>query len=90
MPLLLCRGTRNCMDAVHNVLNRMFDCLIIPLPAKEEDLSWLLPIIIMTNQEEESAISGEVQMEYTVPDLPITDTITVKFHCSELRRILTA
>lgn len=67
----------------------MFDCLIIALPAKEHDLSWLIPIIIMTNKEEPS-VSGEVQMVYTVPELPVTDTVTVKFQTADLRKILSA
>ncbi|XP_029667448.1 centromere protein L-like [Formica exsecta] len=89
LPLLLCRGTSTCIDAVHATIIRMFDCLIIALPAKEHDLSWLIPIIIMTNKEEPS-VSGEVQMVYTVPELPVTDTVTVKFQTADLRKILSA
>lgn len=89
MPLLLCRGTHNSMDAVHNIIGCMFDCLVVALPANEDDLSWLIPIIIMaTNKEEQPILSGEVQMEYIVSGLPVTDTITVKFHTSDLRKIL--
>ncbi|RLU25333.1 hypothetical protein DMN91_001489 [Ooceraea biroi] len=91
LPLLLCRGTRSCMDAVHAIVGRMFDCLVVALPANGDDLSWLIPIIIMsTNREDQPAISGEIQMEYTVPELPVTDTIIVKFHTSDLRKILMA
>ncbi|CAL1688395.1 unnamed protein product [Lasius platythorax] len=89
LPLLLCSGTSTCIDAVHATINRMFDCLIIALPAKEHDLSWLIPIIIMTNKEE-PAVSGEVKMVYTIPELPVTDTITVKFQSADLRKILLA
>ncbi|XP_032682571.1 uncharacterized protein LOC116849487 isoform X2 [Odontomachus brunneus] len=42
------------------------------------------------NKDEEPIISGEVHMEYTVPELPVTDTIKVKFDISELRKILTS
>lgn len=59
------------------------------LPAKESDLNWLVPIIVMTNQEE-PVVSGEIQMVYTVPELPVTDTITVKFQIKDLRKILSA
>lgn len=77
------------MDAVHAIIGRMFDCLVVALPASEDDLSWLVPIIIMAiDKEEQSIVSGEVQMEYTVSELPVTDTITVKFHTSDLRKIL--
>ncbi|GAB1864382.1 alpha-1,2-Mannosidase [Camponotus japonicus] len=89
LPLLLCRGTSTGIDAVHATIIRMFDCSIIVLPAKECDLSWLVPIIIMTNKEE-PIVSGEIQMVYTVPELPITDTITVKFQTGDLRKILSA
>ncbi|XP_011875514.1 PREDICTED: centromere protein L-like [Vollenhovia emeryi] len=89
LPLLLCRGTRNCMDAVNAIISRMFDCSVVALSANEDDLSWLIPIIIMsTDKEEQSIISGEVQMQYTVPELPISDTITVKFHTEDLKKIL--
>ncbi|KAL6266678.1 hypothetical protein P5V15_003742 [Pogonomyrmex californicus] len=90
LPLLLCRGTRSCMDAVHSIIGCMFDCVIMALPAKEYDLNWLVPIIIVANNEEDQPIvSGEVKMEYTVPELPVTDTITIKFPTSDLRKILT-
>ncbi|XP_011703289.1 PREDICTED: uncharacterized protein LOC105459182 [Wasmannia auropunctata] len=88
LPLLLCRGTRSCMEAVHAIIGRMFDCLVVTLPANADDLSWLIPIIITTTKEEEPIVSGEVQMEYTVSELPVTDTIRVKFHTSDLRKIL--
>lgn len=77
------------MDAVHAIIGRMFDCLVVALPANEDDLNWLLPIIIMaTSKEDLPMVNGEVQMEYTVPELPVTDAITVKFHTSDLRKIL--
>lgn len=77
------------MDAAHAIIGRMFDCLVVALPTNEDDLSWLVPIIIMaTNKEEQPIVSGEVQMEYTVSELPVTDTITIKFHTSDLRKIL--
>lgn len=91
LPLLLCRGTRSCMDAVHAIIARMFDCLITTLPAKDFDLRWLVPIIIMSaNEEQQSIPEGVVQMIYTVPELPVRDTITVKFQTLELRKILTS
>ncbi|XP_029156542.1 centromere protein L-like [Nylanderia fulva] len=88
LPLLLCSGTNTCIAAVHDTISRMFDCLIIALSTKEYDLSWLVPIIIMTNKEE-PVVSGEVKMMYTV-QLPVTDTITVKFQSADLRKILLA
>ncbi|XP_012527706.1 uncharacterized protein LOC105831827 [Monomorium pharaonis] len=89
LPLLLCRGTSSCMDAVHTIIGHMFDCLIVTLSANEDDLSWLLPIIIMaTDKEDQPIVDGEVQIEYTVPELPVTDTIIIKFHTSDLRKIL--
>jgi hypothetical protein len=66
----------------------MFDCLITTLSVDEDDLSWFIPIIIMTTMKKEQ--SGEVQMEYIVPELPVTDTITVKFHILTLKKILSA
>ncbi|KYN01567.1 PREDICTED: centromere protein L-like [Cyphomyrmex costatus] len=88
LPLLLCRGTSSCMNAVHTIIGRMFDCLIVTLPANEDDLRWLVPIIITATNKDESIVFGEVQMEYTVPGLPVTDVIKVKFHSSNLKEIL--
>lgn len=89
LPLLLCCGTRSCIDAVHIVLSRMFDCSVIALPATEEDLKWLIPVIIMsTSRDKEFAVSGELQMEYVVSQLPVTNTIVVKFDILDLRNIL--
>jgi len=76
------------MDAVHFILGRMFDCLAVALPLNGDDLNWLVPIIIMSNEEYQSVISGEIKMEYTVPGLPVTDAIIVKFQISDLRKIL--
>ncbi|KAH0953659.1 hypothetical protein HN011_004147 [Eciton burchellii] len=90
LPLLLCRGTRSCMDTVHFILGRMFDCLTIALPLNGDDLNWLVPIIIMSNEEDQPVVSGEIKMEYTVPGLPVTDIITIKFQISDLRKILMA
>lgn len=79
------------MDAVHNIIGRMFDCLAVALPANEDDLNWLIPIMIMaTDKDGQPILSGEVQMEYTVPELPVTDTIIVRFQISDLRKILSA
>ncbi|XP_011169215.1 uncharacterized protein LOC105202410 [Solenopsis invicta] len=89
LPLLLCRGTHSCMNAVHDIIGRMFDCLVVALPVNEDDLSWLLPIIIIaSDKDDQPIVDGEVQMEYIVPELPVTDTITVKFHTLDLRKIL--
>ncbi|XP_067211453.1 centromere protein L-like isoform X2 [Linepithema humile] len=100
LPLLLCRGTRSCIDAVHTIISYMFDCLITTLSVDEEDLRWFIPIVIMTAKKKQS---GEVQMEYIVPKLPvtdiidtmtdtitntITDTITVKWDILALKKIL--
>lgn len=89
---MLCRGIRSCIDAVHTIIGRMFDCSTITLPAMEDDLSWLIPIIIMptSNSNGTPVDSGQIQMEYAVSQLPVTDTITVKFHISDLQKILTA
>lgn len=89
LPLLLCRGTRNCMNVVHSTFNRMFDCLIIALPIEQDDLMWLLPIIILPTREEEyPGDTEEVRLQYLVPRSPITDTITVKFSTLDLINIL--
>jgi hypothetical protein len=51
----------------------------------------LLPIIIIaSDKDDQPIVDGEVQMEYIVPELPVTDTITVKFNTSDLRKILLA
>jgi len=68
----------------------MFDCLTIALPLNGDDLNWLVPIIIMSNEEDQPVVSGEIKMEYTVPGLPVTDIITIKFQISDLRKILMA
>lgn len=88
-PLLLCRGTRTCMNVVHSTFNRMFDCLIIALPIEQDDLMWLLPIIILpTREEKKPNNTEEVRLQYLVPGLPITNTITAKFSTLDLINIL--
>lgn len=84
----MCHGTRSCINAVRSIISDMFDCLITELSVDEDDLKWFIPIIIMTATRKEQ--SGEVKMQYIVPELPVTDTITVKFHTLTLKKILTA
>ncbi|KOC66964.1 hypothetical protein WH47_12391 [Habropoda laboriosa] len=89
LPLLLCRGTRSAMGAVHNILSRMFDCMIITLPAQEDDLIWLVPLLLTPiNEREHPKSTDEIHMEYKVPELPNTDTITIKFPILDLIKIL--
>ncbi|XP_047366982.1 centromere protein L-like [Vespa velutina] len=91
LPLLLCRGTRTCMNVVHSTFNRMFDCLIIALPIEQDDLMWLLPIIILpTSEEKYPNDTEEVRLEYLVPGLSTTNTITAKFSTLDLIKILNA
>ncbi|KAG7201701.1 hypothetical protein KM043_004429 [Ampulex compressa] len=89
LPLLLCRGTKSGREAVHNTLSRMFDCMVIALPAKEDDLMWLIPIVItQSSKEKEPKDKDEIHMEYIVPGLSVTDTITVKFRIKDLSKAL--
>ncbi|XP_031827318.1 uncharacterized protein LOC116424713 isoform X2 [Nomia melanderi] len=89
LPLLLCRGTKSSMVTIHNLLSHMFDCMIIELPAQEDDLMWLIPIVIIpTNVEEQSKHTSEISMEYRIPDLPDTNAIVVKFQVLDLIKIL--
>ncbi|XP_076298404.1 uncharacterized protein LOC143217728 [Lasioglossum baleicum] len=87
LPLLLCRGTRSSMNAIHTLLSRMFDCVIIELSAQEDDLMWLIPIIITPTSNERHS-KGEIRMEYRIPGLPDTNAIVVKFQVSDLIKIL--
>ncbi|CAK9800254.1 Centromere protein L [Anthophora plagiata] len=88
LPLLLCRGTKSAMGSVHNILSRMFDCMIIALPIQEDDLIWLVPIVITPINEQQPKSTDEIHMEYKIPELPNTDTITIKFPILDLIKIL--
>ncbi|KOX70729.1 hypothetical protein WN51_02153 [Melipona quadrifasciata] len=90
LPLLLCRGTVGAIRTVHNVLSHIFDCMIIALPVHEDDLIWLVPIIITPiNKEKQTKRTDEIRMEYRIPELKNTDTITIKFLVLDLIKILT-
>ncbi|XP_043799395.1 centromere protein L-like [Apis laboriosa] len=90
LPLLLCRSTQGTMGIVHTILSRMFDCMIVTLSAHEDDLLWLIPIVITpTTKEEQPKSKDEIHMEYKIPELPDTDTITIKFKILDLIKILT-
>ncbi|XP_076238271.1 uncharacterized protein LOC143181638 isoform X1 [Calliopsis andreniformis] len=90
LPLLLCRGTKSCMTSVHTVLSWMFDCMVAALPAVEDDLLWLIPIVIApTNQGKHPKKTDVIRMEYKVPDFPDTDIIAVQFKIIDLVKILT-
>lgn len=85
LPLLLCRGTQNTMRAVHATLCRMFDCIIVSLPATPEDLRWILPIVISPNGGNDSSKKNEeVHLEYIIPTLSKIETITLEFLTSDI------
>ncbi|KAL7300416.1 hypothetical protein TKK_0006842 [Trichogramma kaykai] len=89
LPLLLCRGTPNTMKAVHATLSRLFDCIIVTLPANSEDLAWLLPIIISPGCGQDSAKDAdEASLEYRIPNLPTSESITIKFQIKNLQNLL--
>lgn len=89
LPLLLCRGIRTCMNVVHSTLSRMFDCIIISLPMEGDDLMWLLPIMVIPASEEETPKKNEdVVLEYVVPGLPTTDTITIRLNFYDIIKTL--
>ncbi|XP_017883331.1 uncharacterized protein LOC108626905 [Ceratina calcarata] len=88
LPLLLCRGTRGAMGIVHKVLKHMFDCLITALPIGEDDLMWLVPIIIYPTHELYPKSTDELQMEYRIPELADRDSIVIKFKIEDVIKIL--
>ncbi|KAI4498841.1 hypothetical protein M0802_006016 [Mischocyttarus mexicanus] len=94
LPLLICRGTRPCMNIVHSTFSRMFDCLIIELPIEQDDLIWLLAIIILPVEDDKNSKNSkkniDVKLEFTVPGLPINNTINVEFKRLDLVNILNA
>ncbi|KZC10841.1 hypothetical protein WN55_01540 [Dufourea novaeangliae] len=56
----------------------------------EDDLIWLVPIVITPAiGEEHPKSTGEIRMEYKIPELPDTNAIIMKFQISELLKILT-
>lgn len=85
MPLLLCRGAQSTMKAVHQTLCHMFDCIITTVKATEDDLKWIVPIVLTAEESQtRETMKGDLKLEYTVPDLPVTETITVKFSVSDV------
>lgn len=89
LPLLLCRGTKSGMNAVHVVLGNMFDCQIVQLSATEEDLKWLVPIVLNPSGDD-VVDKGEVKFEYRVPGLPASDSITTKNNTKDLIKLWNA
>lgn len=91
LPLLLCRGTQSAMKTVHSIVSRMFDCTIVALPITDNDLKWLLPINLSPESNNSSKVKNElILLEYVVPRLPLTDTISVKFRVKDLKDLWTA
>ncbi|XP_033211822.1 centromere protein L-like [Belonocnema kinseyi] len=91
LPLLLCRGTQNAMKTVHSIVSRMFDCTIVALPITDNDLKWLLPINLSPESNNSRKVKNElILLEYVVPRLPLTDTISVKFRVEDLKELWTA
>ena len=88
LPLLLCRGTPNTMKTVHATLSYMFDCSFLPLKTSSEDLAWLLPIILSSGEVKEkinrSKGPTEATLEFTLPNVPASSNISIKFLISNL------
>ncbi|KAK0162329.1 hypothetical protein PV327_008675 [Microctonus hyperodae] len=88
LPLLLCRGTKSTISAVHLTLSNMFDCLIVALPATEDDFKWLVPIILQPNNNDEASTpKGQAKFEYKFPGSLASNTITVKYDISVLAEL---
>lgn len=87
LPLLLCRGTKSAMKAVHVTLGYMFDCHVVELAATEDDLKWLVPIVLQPIGSDD-AQKGLARLEYRIPGLPITDSITIKIESADLAKML--
>lgn len=67
-------------------LGNMFDCHVVALPAAEDDLKWLVPVVLQQNSKDDPP-KGLARLEYRVPGLPITDTITVRFDVADLTKM---
>ena len=86
-PLLLCRAAKSSMIAVHTTICHMFDCIVVALPATEDELTWLVPILLDPNMNENETESGEIRLEYRVPGLTDSSNIIVKFDHSALSKL---
>lgn len=89
LPILLCRGTKSGMNAVHTVLGNMFDCQIVELSATEEDLKWLVPIVLNPSGDAVND-KGDVKFEYKIPGLSSSDSITTKNNTKDLIKLWNA
>ncbi|XP_043280805.1 uncharacterized protein [Venturia canescens] len=88
LPLLLCRGTKSAMNAVHTVVSQMFDCQIVPMSATEDELEWLVPMMLSSIDDEQKEYDKhQIRLEYRIPGLPATDTISVDFEISALSKL---
>lgn len=91
LPLLLCKGTKNTMKAVHITLGNMFDCTIVALSATEEDLKWLVPVVLQPSDEDEDIEQeGQARFEYKIPGEIMSNTIAAKYDISCLMDIWSA
>ncbi|XP_058793864.1 centromere protein L-like [Phymastichus coffea] len=88
LPLLLCRGTVRTMRAVHAILGRMFDCMIVSLPTNAEDLAWLLPIFISPGGGQDTIKEHhEALLEYSVPGLHKSECLHIRFLIKDLMEL---
>ncbi|XP_012271588.1 centromere protein L isoform X1 [Orussus abietinus] len=88
LPILLCKGSQSIIKAINVIISRMFDCMIIPLPASEVDLLWLIPILLSLDLEWQSD-TQELLMEYKIPGYPDSDSITVRHRLCDVLKLWT-
>lgn len=91
LPLLLCRGTKSAMNAVHTVVGHMFDCQIVAMSATEDELEWLVPMMLISaDNEQREYDKNQIRLEYRIPGLIATDTISLDFEISTLSKLWNA
>ncbi|XP_046427694.1 centromere protein L-like isoform X1 [Neodiprion fabricii] len=91
LPILLNRGLQGVAQAVHSTLSQMFDCTITAMPASQEDLMWLTTIVLNSDVAESRSTKKTAQyeliLEYTIPELPASDLIKVKFPLKTMKTL---
>ncbi|XP_069672128.1 centromere protein L-like isoform X3 [Periplaneta americana] len=83
LPVLLCKGRVGIINSVHNILQKFFECVIVPFTLTQEDLTWICAL-----QSEEVARGRQaavMEMVFTAPRLSVKNVINFKLPLASLK-----
>lgn len=86
LPVLICKkGSEKITACVHDILQKLFDCVIVKYIFDQRDLQWLF--VISVDLEDRFTDSGNIELNFTVPQLTTKNTFSIEIEAEATRKI---